>query len=113
MGYAQSSFRDFENYLRIVIGLDEDDIQLILKLYVSHFTRHEIPPGYFLIDDIPEIVSTQGDHPGNLYFEYDENSMKMKLVLNQSSGTSLMIGTLRFDEKSFFQYIFCLDPNWD
>ena len=31
MGYARSPFRDFENYLRIVVGLDEDDNQLILK----------------------------------------------------------------------------------
>ena len=33
MGYARSPFRDFESYLAIVIGLDEDDIQLILKQY--------------------------------------------------------------------------------
>ena len=26
MGYARSPFRDFESYLRIVVGLDEDDI---------------------------------------------------------------------------------------
>ena len=31
MGHAQSSFRDFESYLRIVTGSDEDDIQLISK----------------------------------------------------------------------------------
>ena len=30
-GYARYSFRDFESYLRIEVGLDEDDIQLILK----------------------------------------------------------------------------------
>ena len=29
MGYARSPFRDFESYFRIVVGLDEDDIQLI------------------------------------------------------------------------------------
>ena len=29
--YARSPFRDFESYLRIVVGLDENDIQLILK----------------------------------------------------------------------------------
>ena len=29
-GYSASSFRDFESYLRLVIGLDEKDIQLIL-----------------------------------------------------------------------------------
>ena len=31
MGYARSPFREFEGYLRNVVGLDEDDIQLILK----------------------------------------------------------------------------------
>ena len=31
MGYGRSLFRDFESYLRIVIGLDEDCIQLISK----------------------------------------------------------------------------------
>ena len=36
-GYSASSFRDFESYLRLVIGLDEEDIQLILKEYNSHF----------------------------------------------------------------------------
>ena len=33
MAYARSPFRDFESYLRIVVGLDEDDIRLILKQY--------------------------------------------------------------------------------
>ena len=28
MGYARSPFRDIEIYLRIVVGLDENDIQL-------------------------------------------------------------------------------------
>ena len=31
VGYARSQFRDFEKYLRIVVGLDEEEIQLILK----------------------------------------------------------------------------------
>ena len=31
MGYARALFQDFESYLRIVVGMDEDDIQLILK----------------------------------------------------------------------------------
>ena len=30
MGYARSPFRNFESFLRIVVGSDEDDIQLIL-----------------------------------------------------------------------------------
>ena len=31
LGYSASSFRDFESYLRLVVGLDEEDIQLISK----------------------------------------------------------------------------------
>ena len=37
LDYGRSLFRDFESYLRIVVGLDEEDIQLILKEYNSHF----------------------------------------------------------------------------
>ena len=31
LGYSASPFRDFESFLRLVIGLDEEDVQLILK----------------------------------------------------------------------------------
>ena len=31
IGYARSPFRNFESYLRIVTGLDKDEIQLISK----------------------------------------------------------------------------------
>ena len=31
LSYLGSPFRDFESYLRIVVGLDEDDFHLILK----------------------------------------------------------------------------------
>ena len=31
MGYARSPIRDFESYLRIAVGLDEDDFYIILK----------------------------------------------------------------------------------
>ena len=37
LNYSRSQFRDFESYLRIRVGLDEEDIQLILKEYNSHF----------------------------------------------------------------------------
>ena len=39
MGYARSPFRDFESYHRIVAGLDEDNIQLVLKQLAFKF-RH-------------------------------------------------------------------------
>ena len=37
LNYSRSQFRDFESYLRIRVGLDDKDIQLILKEYNSHF----------------------------------------------------------------------------
>ena len=43
MCYARSPFRYFESYLKIVVGLKEDDIQLILKQYNSNFVTYEIP----------------------------------------------------------------------
>ena len=33
LSYKRSRFRDFEGYLRIVVALDEVDIQLISKQY--------------------------------------------------------------------------------
>ena len=36
-GYARSLFRDFETYLRIAVGLEEDNIRLILKQYNEKF----------------------------------------------------------------------------
>ena len=47
MGNARSPFREFEKYLRIVVGLDTDDIQLFLKHYVSNFVTYEKPPAIY------------------------------------------------------------------
>ena len=44
--------RDFESYLRIVVILDEDDIQLILKQYNSNFVTYELSPASYTIIDI-------------------------------------------------------------
>ena len=54
--YAKSQFRDFEKYLRILVGLDEKDIQLILKQYNSHFITYELTPGMYTIQDISDGV---------------------------------------------------------
>ena len=41
-----------------------------------------------------------GDHEGTLQIEFDDISVKTKLILTRFGGT---FGTLRFIEKSFFQ----------
>ena len=45
MGHARSPFRDFESYLRIVFGLEEDNIRLILKQYNEKFVTYELDLG--------------------------------------------------------------------
>ena len=99
MGYARSPFRDFESYLRIVVGLDEDDIQLILKRYNANFVTYELDPGNYTIEDLQEAIYPLGDHEGALQIEYDDLNKKIKLTLTRFGST---FGTLRFDEKSFF-----------
>ena len=52
MGYARSLFRNFESYLRMVIGFEEGDILLISKQYNSNFVTYEISPGFYTFKDI-------------------------------------------------------------
>ena len=42
--YTQSPVRDFEGYLRFLVALDEDDIQLVLQHNTSYFTKKEVSP---------------------------------------------------------------------
>ena len=102
LGYARSLIRYFESYLRIVVGLDEEDIQLILKQYNSHFITYELSPGVYTIQDILEAVRTFADHNEILEIEYDNITMRTKLILKHNSGKLFNLGTLRFDKKSFF-----------
>ena len=110
MGYARSPFRDFESYLRIVVGLDEDDFQLILKQYNEKFVAYEKDPGIYTIKDLQEAVHPLRDHEGNLKIEYDDISSKTKLILTRFG---LTFGTLRFDEKSFFKTLMGFTQQWD
>ena len=109
-GYANSSFRDFESYLRIIFGLEEDDIQLILKQYNEKFVSYELDPGNYAIEDIQKAVHSLGNHEGSLKIEYDELNKKVKLILTRFGST---FETLRFDEKSFFHTLLGFDPYWD
>ena len=68
-GYARSPFRDFESYLRIVVGLNEDDIRLILKQCNANFVTYELEPANYTIEDIQTAVYPPGDHEGSLQFE--------------------------------------------
>ena len=109
MGSARSPFRDFESYLRTVVGLDEDDIWLVLNQYNANFVTYEITPGIYTVKDFSEAVYTTGDHKGTLRVEYDDISVKTKLLLKQFGGS---FGALRFDKRSF-KSLSGSTPYWD
>ena len=109
-GYANSSFRDFESYLRIFVGLEEDDIQLILKQYNEKFVTYKLDPGNYTIEDIQKAVYFLSDHENTLKIEYDELNKRVKLILTRFGDT---FGTLRFDEKSFYHTLLGFTPYWD
>ena len=109
MGFARSPFRDFESILRIVVGLDEDDIQVIVKQYKSNFVLYELSPVTYTIKYTSEAVYTMGDHEGTLKTEYDVITMKTKLILARFAGN---FENLRFDEGSFRNILLGFTPYW-
>ena len=110
MGYARSLFRDFESYLRIVFGLEEENIRLILKQYNEKFVTYELEPGNYKIEDIQKAVYPLGDHEETIQIEYDDTNKKVKLILFRFGST---FGNLRFNEKSFFHTLLGFEPYWD
>ena len=113
-GYSASSFRDFESYLRLIVGLDEKDIQLILKEYNSHFITYELTPGIYTIPDISEAIKTFSGHQETIQLEYDDISMRTTIVLKfKNEKTKFALGTLRFDKQYFFHTLLGFSPYWD
>ena len=110
MGYARSPFRDFVSYLRIFVGLEEDNIRLILKQYNEKFFTYELDPGNYTIEDLQKAVYPLGDHENTLQIEYDDLNKRVKLILTRFGDS---FGTLRFDEKSFFHTLLGFTPYWD
>ena len=115
LGYSGSLFRDFESYLRIVVGLGEEDIQLILKQYISHFITYELTPGIYTIQDFSHAVHTFSGQSEIIQSENDDISMKTKIILKLKNNEKGMcgLGTLRLDERSFFHTLLCFEPFWD
>ena len=109
-GCATSPIQDFECYLRIVVGLDGDELQLISKHYNSNFVTYELSPGIYTIKDISEAVYTMGDHEGTLQIKNDDITMKTKPILTGFDG---IFGKLRFNKKSFLNTLLGFTPYWD
>ena len=111
---SRSQFRDFESYLRIRVGLDEEDIQLFLKEYNSHFITYELSPGIYTIKDVSDVVQTFSGHSDIIEIEYNDISMKTKNISKYNNWReNFGLGTLRFDKKSFFHTLLGHDPYFD
>ena len=78
-GYDTSLFRDFESYLRIVVGLEEDNIQLILKQYNEKFVTYEIDPGSYTIEDLQKAVYKFSGYGRTIGISYDYADKKVAL----------------------------------
>ena len=99
--------------MRIRVGLDEEDIQLILKEYNSHFITYELSPGIYTIKDISDVIQTFGGHSDIIEIEYNDISMKTKNILKYKDfRENFGLGTLRFD-KIFFHTLLGHDPYFD
>ena len=70
----------------------------------------KITPGIYTIEDISEAVNKIGDHERTLQIENDDITMKTELFLTRFGST---FGTLRFNEKSFFNALLGFTPYWD
>ena len=114
LGYSASPFRDFESYLRLVVGLDEEDIWLILKEYNSHFITYELTPGNYTIHDISDAIQTFSGHQETIQLEYDDISMRTTIVLKfKNEENKFALGILRFEKQSFFHTLLGFSPCWD
>ena len=113
LGYARSKSRDFESFLRIVVGLDEENTQLFLKQYNSNFITHELTPGIYTIRHISDTIHTFSAHNQIIEIEYDDISMKTKISLKYKGGQRKFgWGTLRFNKRSFFHTLLGFEPYW-
>ena len=82
MNFAQSSVREFESCLRIVDGLNEDDIQLLSKQCNTIFITYENLGAFTLSKVIQRLFLTGGGgHEGTLQTECDDFIMKTKFLL--------------------------------
>ena len=112
-GYTRCRFRDFESYLRNILALDEEDIQLILKEYNSHFITYELTPGIYSIQDISDSIYNFSVNNESIKVEYDDISMKTKIILKCiGERKKFVLGTLRFDQTSFFHTSLGFTPYW-
>ena len=108
--YLQTPFRDFESFLRILTGLNEDDIQLIFKQYTSKFSTYKKSAGAYTSEDLTMVLSMGfRTEIQNVHSRPDGILDKSDSILIKTDNVSLItnltlrpdINALMFDGKSF------------
>ena len=123
IGYTHSPFRDIESLMKLLVCLDEEDIQLVSKQYNSYFTRYEISPGIYSIKNVSDVLSLGFENELEirgrirLNVKYDKSDLIIIDCDNVTMRTNMIVKgdiiALRFDRKSFFNSILGLLPDWD
>ena len=121
--YSRSPFRDFEKYLRNLTGLNEDDIQVIIKQNNSKFIRYKHSLGVYTFQDLSEVLSsgfnTEFERRGQMRpnHKYDRSASIIIGSDNVNLVTKLNVNprihALTFDKKSLFNTILGFSPYWD
>ena len=82
-----------------------------MKQYNSHFITYELTPGIYTIKAISGTIHTFRGHIKSIEIEYDDISMKTKIILKYKGGQKkFVLGTLRFDQRSFFHTLLGFEP---
>ena len=115
--YLQSPFRALEIYLTNLTGLNEDDIQLILKQYNSKIKTDEISPGVYKFKELAMVLS-RGFRTKfrKIHLRPDRILDKSDSILIDSDDVSLItkvtlkpdIIVLRFSQKTTLGF----SPHW-
>ena len=105
--YVGSPHRDFECYLRILTGLNEHNIQIILEQYNSKFITYIFHPGSYTFKALSIILSKgfknefeirawmRRNHEHDLSDSFTIDCDNVSLITKLRLGPQIMI--LRFD----------------
>ena len=85
------------------------------KQYNSHFITYELTPEIYTYQDFSNTIHTFSGHSEILQIEYDDITMKTKIILKfKNNGKGVFgLGTVRFDERYFFHTLLGFEPYWD
>ena len=101
MCFARCLFCEFESFLGDVVGLDENDIQLIFQNFMFHFLSvTNYLQAVTQLKTFKRPFTPWGSMHGPCNLKMMITGREKKLALTRSAGS---LGTLKYDEKDFFK----------